>query len=83
MDQELINWAFTALGALGGFTLKNLFDALRDLQHEDQKLAEKVSQIEVLVAGNYVKRDEFERTMHRMFEKLDTIEEKISNKVDR
>lgn len=83
MDQVIINWIIAAFGALVGFVLKVVWDELKALQKEDREIADKVSSIEVLVAGNYVKRDEFERMVTRMFEKLDTIEEKISGKVDR
>lgn len=83
MDQDIINWVIGGFGALIGFVLKNVWDAVKDLQVADRELVDKVGQIEVLVAGNYVKREEFERIMLRMFEKLDTIEDKLSGKVDR
>ena len=39
--------------------------------------------MQVLVAGAYVKRDEFEKTMTALFAKLDKILEKVDAKVDR
>jgi hypothetical protein len=83
MDQSLINWIIASAGALIGFVLKSIWDAVKDLQASDKELADKVSRIEVLVAGEYVKKDEFNSIMIRLFEKLDHIEEKIDKKADR
>ena len=47
------------------------------------KLEKEVSDIEVLVAREYVKRDEFRQDIQRIFEKLDTIEAKIDSKADK
>jgi len=83
MDQELINWLLGGFGGLFGFLLKSIWDAVKDLQIADKDLADKVGRIEVLVAGEYVKRAEFDKIMLRLFEKLDHIEEKIDNKQDK
>lgn len=71
------------LGALLGFLMKAMWDAVKDLQTSDKDLADKVSKIEVLVAGEYVKKDEFNSIMLRIFEKLDHIENKIDGKADK
>lgn len=83
MDQDIINWIFAGACAAIGFWVRVVWESLKDLRKSDEQLADKVSRIEVLVAGNYVKRDEFDRAIHRLFEKLDTIELKLSDKVDR
>ena len=83
MSQELINWVLGAFGMLLGFIVKSIWDAVKDLQTSDKDLADKVSRIEVLVAGEYVKKDEFNSIMMRIFEKLDHIESKIDNKQDK
>lgn len=83
MDQSLINWIIASAGALIGYVLKSIWDAVKDLQASDKELADKVSRIEVLVAGEYVKKDDFNSIMIRLFEKLDHIEEKIDKKADR
>ena len=83
MSQEIFNWVLSGLGALLGFIVKSIWDAVKDLQASDKDLADKVSKIEVLVAGEYVKKDEFNSIMLRIFEKLDHIEEKIDRKVDK
>lgn len=83
MDQTIINWFLAGFGGLIGFLLNAVWQAVKDLQRADTKLAEKVGQIEVLVAGNYVKRDSFDSAVERIFQKLDHIEEKIDKKADK
>jgi len=83
MDQTLINWLLGGFGALIGFLLNAVWQAVKDLQTADTKLVEKVSQIEVLVAGAYVKKDEFMAQMNALFAKLDKIEDKIDKKADK
>lgn len=83
MEQSIINWILGGFGALLGFLLKAVWDAVKDLQSSDKDLADKVSKIEVLVAGEYVKKDDFDRIMFRLFEKLDHIEAKIDKKADK
>ncbi len=81
--QAIINIAFTVIGVLGGFILNRIWDALKDLQTADKVLTEKVVAIEVLVAGNYVSRDELKQTLTAVFAKLDRIEDKLDHKVDK
>lgn len=83
MDQIIINWLLAGFGALIGFLLNAVWQAVKDLQTADKRLADKVSGIEVLVAGDYVKRADFDRTIERLFQKLDHIEMKINEKADR
>lgn len=83
MDQTIVNWLLAGFGALIGFLLNAVWQAVKDLQKADKTLADKVSSIEVLVAGDYVKRDSFEKAIERLFEKLDHIEEKLDKKADK
>lgn len=83
MTQELFNIVVGVAGALGGWWLKVMWESLKDLTEQDQRLAEKVSKIEVLVAGAYVTREEFDRAIVRLFDKLDHIELKIDAKADK
>lgn len=76
--QTAFNIAAGIVGMLGGWLLNNLFQAQRDLTMADKDLATKVSAIEVLVAGQYVKRDEFNMKIDAMFSKLDIIEDKLT-----
>ena len=60
-----------------------MWQSLTDLQKADKLLADKVSSIEILVAGNYVKRDDFDKVADNIFRKLDRIEDKLDGKMDK
>lgn len=81
--QVLFNVAMGFIMALFGWFLRVSWDALSTLQQQDRELADKVARIEVLVAGEYVKKEDFERVIERLFDKLDHIEIKIDNKADK
>ena len=83
MDQTIINWLLAGFGALIGFLLNSVWQAVKDLQTADKVLAEKVGSIEVLVAGAYVKKDEFTQSINALFAKLDKIEDKLDKKADK
>ena len=82
-SQTLINYIIALVGFLGGWVLKVLWDSINELRAVDSNLIDKVAAIEVMVAGSYITRDEFQRTITAMFAKLDRIEDKISLKADR
>lgn len=81
--QEFYDWVLTGFSAVLGFLLHAVWQATKDLQKADQELTKRVSEIEVLVAGNYVTRQEFERVADKLFSKLDAIEMKLDKKADR
>lgn len=81
--QTLINALLGAVAFLGGIWVRGIADSMKDLKNADIELAEKVQNIEVLVAGQYVKRDEMEKLGAAIFTKLDRIESKIDGKVDK
>lgn len=83
MDQTLFNIAVTITGFLGGWWLKVLWDAVKDLQSADKVLVEKVNSIEILVAGNYITKSDFDKIGAAIFAKLDKIEDKLDRKVDK
>jgi hypothetical protein len=82
-EQQFFNVAVAIIGALGGWWMRVMWQSLKELQAQDSKLADKVGNIEVLVAGQYVKRDDMERTMGALFTKLDRIEDKLDKKADK
>lgn len=81
--QTVINAVAGLMLTVGGWLLNALWQALKDLQGADAKLAEKVATIEVLVVGQYIKRDDFDKMSDAIFRKLDRIEGKLDGKVDR
>ena len=83
MDQTIFNIAITVSGFLGGWWLKVMWDAVQDLQTADRILAEKVNTIEVLIAGNYMSKVDFDKIAVAIFAKLDKIEDKLDRKVDK
>ncbi|UOF78608.1 hypothetical protein [Bacteriophage sp.] len=83
MDQNVINILIGICGALGGWWMKAMWEGLKDLQDTDKQLAQQVNNIQILVAGQYMRRDEFEKTSTAIFTKLDRIEDKLDKKVDK
>lgn len=81
--QEFYDWVLTGFSAVLGFLLHAVWQATKDLQKADAELTKRVSEIEVLVAGNYVTRQEFDRVIDKLFAKLDHIEMKIDKKADK
>lgn len=83
VDQQLFNIVFVVAGALGGWWMKAIWETLKELQGADKNLAKEVSDLTVLVAGQYVKAETFDRTITALFQKLDRIEDKLDHKVDK
>lgn len=81
--QSAFNLAVGLVAFLGGYVLKSINDTLRDLQSADTTLAEKVQDIQVLVAGQYVTHADLEKMINAVFNKLDKIEDKIDKKADK
>jgi len=81
--QTIINILILVSGSLCGWVLKSITSSVQELQSADKCLAEKVSEIEVLVAGSYCKRDDLEKMSNAIFAKLDRIENKLDSKQDK
>jgi len=82
-DQTLFNYALALCGALGGWVLKVIWDAVKDLQAADKILVEKVNTIEILIAGNYMSKSDFDKIAAAIFAKLDKIDDKLDRKADK
>lgn len=82
-DQTLFNYALALCGALGGWVLKVIWDAVKDLQTADKVLVEKVNTIEILIAGNYMSKSDFDKIAAAIFQKLDKIDDKLDRKADK
>jgi hypothetical protein len=84
MDMQILFNIFVGvIGALGGWILNTIWGEIKSMQETDDILADKVAKIEVLVAGQYCKRDEMERLSVAIFAKLDRIEDKLDGKADK
>lgn len=84
MDHQMMfNIGIGVISSMLGWWLNNVWTSLKELQAADRELAEKVASIEILVAGQYVTREEFNSVLSQVFSKLDRIIEKLNEKADR
>ena len=81
--QTIINAAIALVGFLGGWILKVVWEGVKDLQVVDRLLTEKVNTIEILIAGTYISKQDFDKIAAAIFAKLDKIEDKLDKKVDK
>lgn len=71
------------IGAIGGWCFKAVWGALKELQQENKQITDKVSKVEILIAGNYASKTDLSVAMSQITNKLDSIEHKIDKKEDR
>lgn len=87
MTQEVFNIVLAVAGVLGGWWMRVMWESIKELQNADRSLVDKLSSVEVLVAGTYIKRHEFDSAITSLstalFSKLDRIEDKLDQKVDK
>jgi len=85
--QPMFNLLAATCGAAGGWWLQTVWKSVNELQRQDRELTEKLSRVEVLVAGDYVKKDEFAHRIDimesRLFQKLEQINDKLEHKADK
>jgi len=81
--QMFVNVLLIVCGGLLGWVMNNINASVKALHDADAMLTTKVQAIEVLVAGTYVKRDDMDKLGNALFQKLDRIETKLDNKVDK
>ena len=81
--QYIANGTFMVAGFLIATVLKGTHDSIKELQENDIKLTDKVQAIELLVAGNYVKKSDMDKLLEAIFAKLDKIDAKLDRKMDR
>ena len=79
MDQSIINFIFGALMMLMGGVVKAVWDGIKELQRADKELTDKVSSVELLVAGDYAKKDYVENKIDAIFVKLDRLGDKMED----
>lgn len=81
--QIAFNIAVALIGGLGGWVLNSITTKLKHLESTDAILRDKIQEIEVLVAGKYVKHEDLDRMTSAIFAKLERIENKIDSKQDK
>lgn len=83
MTESYIHSLITIAVGVVGYVLKILWDAVRDLQRDDENLLTKLNDLQVAIASDYAKREEL-RSEFKMFrEALERIETKLDQKVDK
>jgi len=82
-SQHLFNIGATLIGALGGWWMKAMWDAVKELKAADDRISRDMSDLKVLVAGDYIRREMFDRMSDAIFAKLDRIETKLDQKADK
>jgi DNA-binding transcriptional regulator GbsR (MarR family) len=75
-SQDLFNAAITLSGAFGGWILKTIWDAIKDLKTEVKELNREVNQ-------DFVRREDFKDSMADIKEMLNKIFDKLDNKADK
>ena len=83
MSQTMINAIIGGFAAAVAFILRVIWEGLRELQKADVDLTSKISEIQLFVAGSYVKKDELDGVIKALFTKLDKIEDRLDKRVDR
>ena len=81
--QTAFNIVLGGFSFLCGVLLTNIWKEIKQQQENEKVLIDRVSKIEILVAGNYVTKEEYTRVMDKVFSKLDLISDKLNSKVDR
>jgi hypothetical protein len=87
MDQMVFNWAVAAAGALGGWILKVIWDAIVELKKDIQRMDTKMHE-------DFVRRDDFKDAVREIkedmkdgFSKIDStlglLFKKLENKEDK
>jgi hypothetical protein len=92
--QWIANGAFVIIGIVGtalfqslkGSTdhaFKSVNEAIREIELDAVRLTDKVQAVELLVAGDYVRKDELRNITDALFKKLDLICDKLDRKADK
>jgi len=81
--QWIANGLFTIVGALLAIIVNATRESVKELKKAHSELADKVHEIDKLVAGNYVKRDELKDYMDKIRADLAKIFEKLEGKADK
>lgn len=77
------NAAVTLAAFLGGWVLNSLRSSIDRLHKADAELVEKVQRVEVIIAGDYVRREDMDTLARALFAKLDKIDDKLDKKADK
>ncbi|MEM6907165.1 MAG: hypothetical protein AAF494_00680 [Pseudomonadota bacterium] len=80
---DVFDWLLGAVIAVVSAMWTMLRGERKAAKEDHSKLAERVSQIELTVAGNYVPREEYNENFRELKRSLERIEEKLGSKADK
>lgn len=83
VDQTLFNVILGCAAALGGWWMRTMWEAIQHLQSADDKITDKLGEVEILVIGEYVRKADMELGFDKLNKKLDRIFDKLDGKVDK
>ena len=83
MDQIVFNIVVGIAGMLAMFVLSAVWSRLGALEKSDKDLSKEIAAMHILVAGEYIKRQEITPMLKEIYDELKTIRTEISNKVER
>lgn len=72
--QEYFNIMLGLIAFLGGWWMKAIWQSIKELTATDNQLLMKVNAIEILIAGQYAKREEVEKINNSIVNKLEKLE---------
>lgn len=83
VDQSLFNIVLGAASILSGWWMKTMWSSLQHLQASDEKITDKLNEVEILVVGEYVRKADVDRGFNELNKKLDRIFDKLDGKADK
>jgi len=83
MDQSAINIIMAVAGFMCAFVLTAVWARLGKLEASDGDLAKEIAAIHILVAGEYIKRDEIAPQIKGIYDELRAINSELSKKLER
>jgi hypothetical protein len=83
MSHDIVLSIITFVGSIIGLVLKAVWNSVKELQEADEEIITKVNSIEVLMAGQYVRRDELRHEFNKLFNMLESIDNKLDKKADK
>lgn len=83
MVETYLHSAITIVVGVFGYMLKVMWDSVKDLQRDDERLLGKINDLQVAIATDYAKREELRAEFKSFRDTLDRIEQKIDQKADK
>ena len=88
---ELINAGMNIILLVGGSAvslfLRGMRDNIQELKATDTNLSAKISAVEVMIAGHYITRQEFQHALEGLtkaiFVKLDKIDDRVATHIEK